>query len=303
MHVHNLFPNFGRRWLDALETPIVHTVHNFRPLCAAGTLFRDGRICTKCPDGDPWGGVRHACYQGSRAKTLPLSIANYAGVKRNVLLQKAAAIVVLSEQSRKIYEAAGVAAEKIVCIPNFVAPELAPRISDSDGGRGWLFVGRLSSEKGIDHLIKVWPEQEKLTIVGDGPLKQELKNATRGKCIELVDRCTRAEVVRLMQSNMGLVFPSRWYEGFPMVYAESLAAGLPILAFEPSSVADFVRRDKSGWVTSWSDDLERTLKNAAQRFPLMRTTCRAVFDDNYTEEEFVRRLMSVYGSIIARSEV
>ena len=33
-----------------------------------------------------------------------------------------------------------------------------------------------------------------------------------------------------------------------MVYAEALAAGLPVLAFEPSAVADFVNRDNTGLV-------------------------------------------------------
>ena len=216
IHVHNLFPNFGSRWIRKLETPIVHTLHNFRPICAAGTLFRDGQICTKCPDGDRWAGVRHGCYRGSRAKTLPLSIASHDGPEGDELLRSAAAIVVLSERSRSVYEAAGVPAEKLVCIPNFLADDLTPRISDFDGGKGWLFVGRLSPEKGIDRLVRRWPEQEQLAVVGEGQLKSDLHAAARGKRVEIVGGRSRTEILHLMQSSVGLVFPSRWYEGFPI---------------------------------------------------------------------------------------
>jgi len=39
VHIHNLFPNFGRRCVEDINVPVVHTVHNYRPLCANGLLF------------------------------------------------------------------------------------------------------------------------------------------------------------------------------------------------------------------------------------------------------------------------
>ncbi|MGZ3383084.1 MAG: glycosyltransferase family 4 protein, partial [Isosphaeraceae bacterium] len=117
VHVHNLFPNFGRRWVKEVDVPIVHTLHNFRPLCAASTLFRDGQVCTQCPDGDRWAGLRFGCYRGSPAKTLPLALANYRGPAIDPLLKRAAVLVVLSERAREIYRRAGVPSKKLVCIP------------------------------------------------------------------------------------------------------------------------------------------------------------------------------------------
>jgi glycosyltransferase involved in cell wall biosynthesis len=215
----------------------------------------------------------------------------------------AAAVVVLSERSRDVYESAGVATDKLVCVPNFVASDLTPRVSESDGGIGWLFVGRLSSEKGIDRLVKRWPADEPLTIVGEGPLMAEVRAVASGKRIELVGVRTRPEILDLMRSSLGLVFPSRWYEGFPMVYAEALASGLPVLAFEPSVVSDFVRIDKSGWATSWASDLGSTLRYAKIRFPAMRGQCRAAFDVSYTERVFLDRMVSLYRSVMARASV
>src|SRR5919205_1422355 len=38
VHVHNLFPNFSTNWLRAVDAFVVATVHNYRPMCAAGTF-------------------------------------------------------------------------------------------------------------------------------------------------------------------------------------------------------------------------------------------------------------------------
>ncbi len=54
-HVHNTFPNFGRNWASDWGGPLVHTLHNFRPLCARAVLYRDGSHAL-CPDGEQMGG-------------------------------------------------------------------------------------------------------------------------------------------------------------------------------------------------------------------------------------------------------
>ncbi|MDG4864954.1 glycosyltransferase, partial [Streptomyces sp. T-3] len=67
VHVHNLFPNFGRAWVSSWRGPLVTSLHNYRPLCANGLLYREGALCTRCPDGDRWAGLRGGCYRESRA--------------------------------------------------------------------------------------------------------------------------------------------------------------------------------------------------------------------------------------------
>src|SRR5690606_21612300 len=72
VHVHNLFPSMGTRWLGQWQGPIVATVHNYRPLCANGLLLRDGHFCTDCVSHGTLNAVRHGCYRDSRMATIPL---------------------------------------------------------------------------------------------------------------------------------------------------------------------------------------------------------------------------------------
>jgi len=299
VHVHNLFPNFGTRWAGSVDVPIVATLHNFRPLCANGLLYRDGAVCTLCPDGDRTAGIRYGCYRGSRLASLPLGLANRSGPQGNPLLRRADRVIVLSQTAREIYLAAGLPERKVVVWGNFLPDELDPgRDVGEPMDARWLYVGRLSSEKGIALLVEAWPSDVPLTVVGDGVDRPRIEAGARGKRIELRPLLERSEVIDLMRRSLGLVFPSRCLESFPLVYAEAMAAGLPVLAWEPNVVAGMTRLDGTGMAISWRDDLPSALRAAASSFPRLRERCRRVFEERMSERAHVVRAEGLYRDLV-----
>jgi glycosyltransferase involved in cell wall biosynthesis len=296
VHIHNLFPNFGRQWVRGLDVPVVHTLHNYRPLCANGLLFRDGTICTLCPDGHRWAGVRYACYRGSRLATLPLAVANREGPRSDPLLLRADRIIALSEAQRDVYVAAGAPSHQMVVWPNFLLDDLDPGgpSGTSATSAEWLYVGRLDEEKGILPLLRRWPGGVPLRVVGDGPLRDAV-SAAAGPRVEVLGSLDRPTVLELMSASIGLVFPSLWYEAAPLVYVEALAAGLPVLATHPNAVARSVCTDGTGTVMRWEDDdLQEVLEAAGSRFPELRGHCRAVFEARHTQDSHADRARQTY---------
>ena len=72
VHFHNTFPLLSPSALvgrAASGAWVVKTLHNFRPICPSGMLFRDGHVCEECVGRAPLPAVRHACYRGSRLAT------------------------------------------------------------------------------------------------------------------------------------------------------------------------------------------------------------------------------------------
>jgi len=295
VHVHSLFPYLGNRWVDRSPAPVVATMHSYRPVCANGYLFRDGAVCTLCADGHRWSGVRHGCYRDSALATVPLAWAGRRGPTHDRLLRAAAALLVLSERARSVFAAAGIPDARMTRAWHFLPAGMDPGPGDRRD-EAWLFVGRLSPEKGIDRLVDAWPAEVPLRIVGDGPLASGLKTASIGKRIELLGRLGRPKVVEQMQRAFGLVFPSRWFETFGLTYMEALAAGLPTLAFPPNVVADSVAEDGTGVVASW-DDVPGAVAAAHGSFDALRPRCRAVFNERFTEEAFVERRRRLYDSL------
>ena len=292
VHVHNLFPNFGTRWLTRWEGPMVATLHNFRTVCAAGTLFRDGEHCRLCLDHSSAESIRHRCYRDSILATLPLAIATRRG-PRHALLRRADALVCLSARARGIFESAGVRSDRLHTIPNFSIPVDLPNGVRSDR---WLYVGRLSPEKGIVRLLEGWPADVPLTVVGDGPSAPEVRRLAHNE-VRFIGELDHASVRALMSNSRGLVFPSLWAEGLPTVYLEALAAGLPVLAFSGSSVADLVIEQKTGLTVDWGSSLEEALSDSVKTFEGLSEHCRSMFDLHYSAELWVKRMTAVYRSL------
>lgn len=295
VHVHNLFPNFGRTWARRYSSRLVATLHNYRPICSAASLFRDGAPCTLCPDHhSSIHAVRYGCFRDSKVATVPVSLG--MRFERDPVLASAARIITLNDDMLRHYAAVGVTPSKLVTVPNFVPA--AERLGDHRGderGDFWLFVGRLSHDKGILPLVSAWPDGPRLKVVGSGPLEEDVARAA-GPTVELVGQRPYAEVQALLGAARGLFFPSLWPEGLPTIYLEALASGLPVVAWPPSIVGQLVDRDGTGFVTSGSvaDDLAR----ADAEFPDLSAHCREIYERHYTESAWVAAAESVYADVV-----
>lgn len=298
VHVHNLFPNFGRSWVREWDGPLVATLHNYRPTCATATLYRDGTECTRCLDGERWASLRHGCYRNSRTATLPLAWAARRGAALDPLLARADRLVVLSALSRRTYLRAGVPAERLTLVPHFVdAPQSGEPAAETGS---WLVAARLTPEKGVLELLRAWPAGEPLDVVGDGELLAACRFAAPAS-VSFLGRFDRAELRRRMSSWRGLIFCSRVYEGaVPLVYIEALAAGLPVVAFAGSSVAESVQESGTGLVTGWDRPLAPVLAEATERFASLRAHCRQAYADHFTEKVWADRMVALYAEVMAR---
>ena len=300
VHVHNLFPNFGTGWLRDWPGRIVATLHNFRPMCAGGYLFRDGAPCTACPSGDRWGAVRHGCFHGSRVASLPLAWRGRHGAPADPLLARADALVVLSERARRTYRDAGV--DRLHVVPNFVT--VTPHEAIAPGDR-WLCVARLTPEKGVLELVRSWPAGVGLDIVGEGELRPAIEAAAPAG-VRLLGGMANADLRAAMGGHAGLVVPSRWFEGLPTVYLEALAAGLPVLAVDGNSAADDVAAHGLGVVTSASPttgELRAGLDAIAGRGAELRRRAGASFRARFTASTWCDAIAGVYDGTAARAAV
>jgi glycosyltransferase involved in cell wall biosynthesis len=295
VHVHNLFPNLGRRWTAAYADRLVATLHNYRPICPAATLFRDGHDCTECPDAlTARPAVAHACYKDSRVATLPVAIGTRFA--DDPLLRAAGRLVTLNDDMAERYAAVGVPRAKLVTVPNFV-PDPGP--APGEHRTHWLYVGRLSHEKGVLPLLEQWPRGRRLLVVGSGPLEADVRRAAGSRDdVELLGLLDHARVLELLAGAKGLVFPSLWPEGLPTVYLEALAAGTPVIATPASVVGRLVGEQGTGAVVSgdWAAALD-----AAERRPELTAHCRSVFEEHYTERAWLARIESVYGTLPRRA--
>jgi glycosyltransferase involved in cell wall biosynthesis len=212
--------------------------------------------------------------------------------------------IALTEFAQQKFIQGGLPVEKIVVKPNFVYP--APSPGEGQGGYA-LFVGRLSPEKGIDTLLAAWERLGRkvpLKIVGDGPLALQVdKAAQQVPGVEWLGRLPKTQVLALMKNAQILLFPSLWYEGFPMVIAEAFAVGLPVVASELGSMSSLITPGHTGlhFHPGNPEDLatkvEWVLTHPAE-LNQMRREARAEFEAKYTAEQNYQMLMAIYERVV-----
>jgi glycosyltransferase involved in cell wall biosynthesis len=211
--------------------------------------------------------------------------------------------IALSEFSRRKFVEGGLPVDHITVKANFVHPDPGPGRGER---AGYLFAGRLVEEKGVRTLLRAWDDDgisAPLRIAGDGPLAKEVTEAAkRNRAIDYLGPIDHPSVMRAMQDASALVFPSLWYEGFPLAIIEAFACGLPVIASDIGGARETIddsagRLFRAGDTRSLIDAI--TLhESSPSNVPAMSEACRRIYESKYTADANVMQLVQLYEQAI-----
>lgn len=307
VHVHNWFPSVSPTifWdCKRAGIPVVNTLHNYRLLCVNATLFRDGHVCEDCIGATlRLPGVIHKCYRGSRTGSAVATASMLAHWTAGTWRRSVDRFIALSYFAREKLIAGGLPEAKIVVKPNFVDPDPGPRPGDAGY---YLFVGRLTEEKGVRTLLECWkagPDLPLLRIVGQGPLADEVRDAAAVlKNVQWLGSQGSDQVREMMGSAKALLCPSLWYEGMPRVVIESMAVGTPVIASCLGSYPEMIDDGECGvlFETGDANALLARLRHLESTNGLtgMRTGARRRFESEYTGPKNLELLLGIYRQVM-----
>ncbi|WIX80083.1 glycosyltransferase family 4 protein [Amycolatopsis carbonis] len=308
VHIHNTFPLLSPSVLAACadaRVPVVATLHNYGMVCPPGTLYRDGRICTDCVGGAPVPAVKHGCYRGSAAATVPMA-ANLL-LNRSRWRSSVTRFFCISDAQRRLLVDAGMPASRMTVKHNFVTDPGVRRVGD---GAHVLFLGRLTEEKGVPLLMAAWDRLGgslglPLVIAGTGPLSDEVDAWAASRTdVSYVGLQDKAACQALTASAAAVVAPSAWLEAFGLVVVEAMAAGVPTVAPAhgafPELISDGVTGllHEPGSAVALADALRDVVADP-ERNRKMGEAARQRYDEDFTPEVGLRRLVEGYEAAIA----
>jgi glycosyltransferase involved in cell wall biosynthesis len=310
VHVQNFFPLISPSVHYAARQhgiPVVQALRNYRLLCPAATLFREGQICEACVGHIvPWRSVIHACYRNDRKATAAVAAMLTLHNLLRTWRRKIDLYLACSEFTKAMFVSAGFEADGIMVKPNFVSPDPGP-----GGGRGGfaLFAGRLANEKGLRSLIVAWRqigERLPLKVVGEGPSEEALLNETRDiPGIEILGPQPTQEIRRLMGDAVVVVVPSEWHEPFGRVIVEAFSRGTPVIAARAGGISELVEEGKTGFLftpavsAELAERVERLICNPGLAVS-MRAFARQAYLSSYTPAVNFMMLREAYRIAIER---
>jgi len=305
VHVHNTFMVISPSIYSACsrrKIPVVQTLHNFRLLCPAGTLFRNGEICNDCTNQTLLQSLRHGCYRHSRTATAGVAAMLAFHRTLGTWSTHVSCFIALTQFARQKFIDCGFPSEKVVVKPNFADPDPIARSGPGDCA---VYIGRLTQDKGLPVLLKAWallPEPYPLNIIGDGPERQPLEIIVRELNLSGVTFkgwLPRSEVVQTLKSARFSVVPSLWYEGFPMCIVEAFACGVPVLCSRLGGPKEIVQDRVTGLHFNPGDARDLAAKvewawNHQAELLAMGHSARSVYEREFTAETNYSILLSIY---------
>lgn len=312
-HVHNFFFEASPSIFFILKKkkiPVVLTLHNYRLVCANALLLRKNAPCELCVGKTfPLDGVKYRCYHSSVVEsTIVTSISSVHKILAT-WTNKVDKYIALTEFSKDILQnsSLNLKKNKISVKPNFVFDN---EFRKQERENFFLFVGRISPEKGIHILLEIFANNPgiQLVIIGDGPEKEILqKMYLEYKNILFAGYKGKNEVLLYMKRAKALVFPSIWYEGLPFTIIEAFSTGTPVIASRLGSMAELITHNYNGFLFNIKDllSLQSILLNFeqfAQKYNIYNNS-RQTYLEKYTPEKNLSIILSIYNEAISLNEL
>jgi glycosyltransferase involved in cell wall biosynthesis len=168
------------------------------------------------------------------------------------------------------------------------------------------YVGRLSPEKGVRHLIESMAHlngraEIALTLIGDGPQRAELESLTaRHRCgdrVTFAGQLERRALLAALERTDVCVLPSLT-ESFCKARLDAMLCGVPIVTTAVGFGRDIAGLDgERGWVVAVADAqglADRLIRTATEPldWPALRRRCREYVEAR-TLEAWARRIAAI----------
>ncbi len=307
VHAHNVYHHLTPSIFSAIQSkgiPAVMTVHDLKIGCPSKLMLAPDGVCQRCKGGKTWNAVQQRCLKGSLAlsavaaveTTLHRTIGSYRKHVDRFIVPSNFHLDTLSEW--------GMPRDKARYLPNAV--DVSHLEADTSPGERFVFVGRLSQEKGLRTFVSaVAKSGVAATIVGTGPQESELHElADRlGADVEFAGYQTGDALFDIIRSGKALVLPSECYENAPVVILEAYGVGKPVIGSDLGGIPELIIDGQTGLlatagdVDSFADALHRLADTSAAELESMGTAGRTFVEERFTRERYRDGLLEIYAEL------
>jgi len=301
IHIHNIHYASGPilfRTARRLNIPVVFTLHNYRLLCPSALLFYKGeRYMGSLGKNFPWDAVRKGVLDGSVPKTFLTAFTYrlhaWLGTWKNV-----DAFLPLTAYAKNLllHARLSIPEDNIYVKPNFIEP-LAPGTLSSDEEPFFLFIGRLSEEKGVRQLLQAFnaPGAPPLRIIGNGPLR----NLPAGPNIRHLGYMKREKIGEYLLACKGIVIPSVCLEGFPLALLEGFSLKTPVILSQEVAAGEVIEDGKNGFLIdpwNFSGKIKEIYRNHDLK-PVGEAGFKT-YEARFTKEKVMQLLEDIYREVL-----
>lgn len=310
-HIHNIFHQISPSILRPLKNagiPAVMTLHDYKLISPNYYLFSHGRVWDPGPRG-LWKCIGDRCVKDSVLKSAVCVLEGMVHKKMRLydsvrlFLSPSRFLIDKFSEYKFPYP--------ISYLPNPLIPfpsdySLTPISHDAP----FVFIGRLSPEKGVDVLIRALAllgDSSLLRIVGEGLEKERLQALARDlgveSRVEFLGYLSGEALGRVRAEARVLLVPSLWYENMPYALTEALGAGKVVIGARMGGITERIRDGENGFLFDPTNAEELAEKMRLARHldsAKIGASARESITD-LREECFLENLTSMYRRVLRKA--
>lgn len=307
IHLHNIHSRGTiRACLDSAAT--VMTAHNYSAICPAQDFFKEARqtICTRTC-GPACFPITVASHCMSRR---PLAaIRSYRRVRWMVHnADRFDAIIAPTPYVSNRYITAGFPKDRVVTLPYFCPVSPLKAVRPLPRRRLITFMGRIRPYKGyLDfiRLLAALPTDVTGLLVGDHSKSTSYAINTLAESLQCHTRlilrpwADRSDIRNTFRETSVFVFPSVWPETLGIVGLESLACGVPVVAYDVGGISHWLQHEHTGLLVTPKDvtalaHATRHLLGNADLNVALGSNGLTLIAQHYGTDDHLTRLQCIY---------
>ncbi len=310
-HLHNIYQDISPSILPILKKnhiPVVLTLHDYKLICPNYSLTRNELVCEECRNGHFYKCLTNRCKGNYLHSAIP-TIEAYAHNFMSIWKGNVSKFISPSNFLKNKFVDFGWLPEAVDVVPNFV--ELSRYSPDVTPGSYFLYLGRLTKEKGVTTLVNAFKEtttEYQLFITGSGPLEVEIAESVKeDKRIQLTGYLQGEQLAQMIRGARALIIPSEGYENAPMSVIEAMASGKPVIGAAIAGIPEMIDEGENGLLFTSGDaidlckKLELFLGFDDMKIVEMGKAARKKVEREYSAEMHYKRLMQIYSKVLRRS--
>jgi glycosyltransferase involved in cell wall biosynthesis len=293
VHWHNTKGFIGRPFAIG-GSQLIYTAHDYYSVCARSNLIRPGNhLCLK-PE---------LCQVCLLRWKKPPQLWRIGG-RRVLRFPEGFKVLCPSEHVANRLREDGIQVHRV--LRNFVPDPAAAHVAETRDDT-IVFAGVLENRKGPQTLLQAFIDSSKdqgfkLIIVGEGPLKNTLRERVRSNGIQ--DRASvpgfiaSKDLKEILKRSALMVVPSEWSENAPLTSLEAFSFGVPVLGTREGGLPEILTPESGSMLFEAGNvqELSRLLVALWGDRELLRTNgkmARKAYEERFSPEAHVTEYMRI----------
>ncbi len=321
-HIHNVYHYLTPAIFHTLKEnniPIVYKLSDYKAICPNYKLFNKGQVCEKCKGKKYYHCFLNRCIKKSLAFSFVGMLEAYAHKFKKSYEQIDLFLAPSDFMKNKCIEF-GISSKKIKVLRNTMTVKNLKLKQEPKEKNYFLYLGRLSEEKGVETLIRAVKNLKKngalnnnfLYIAGQGPEEKKLKKLVRKLSLEYEIKFLGGvygfKRNQIIANAKFVVLPSTWYDNSPNVISEAGLLGRPLIVSDQGGSKEMVLDKKSGLIYK-ADNPEELAEKIHFMLELdsgerkrMGERQKKVIEKINNQENYYNNLMEIYQNLLSKKE-